>query len=855
MKLTKKILNTLLLLISLSFIHGCGGDGIGGTGVEPGVNSPALLTTITRVTIPFREHGYSNFETIVFHNQNEFDAFISDVNGQASWNEKTQFLQQIQAETIDFSKQNLFIYRITETSGSNVLTPKPPILTNNKITVNIDRQVPNVGTADIANYGLAYKVNKSITKVIFDNGTSQVTVDLTETPTITTQGKLIRSNSDDLLTYFQESIKRDYTNPNQGIEDTGLVFSVAPPAADAGSNSGVSSTNIQELGVDEADLIKTDGRYIYSVKKGSAITDTSSIPVDAPQGLSSLPVNNPQSSDVIRILDTQDSTGLSEIMNLKDEDNPWSIAGLYLHESQKRIIALSSTKQNYYPEWFNSSYFANTDTDVMFVDVDDPNAASITTKLSFEGQLIDSRRNGNTLYLVLRNYPNYQYVDDETLATSSNIDFLPRYTVGDSASQLLTPPEDCFVEEDQQGSADIITLVAVNLTSTTPQIKSHCYVGSAEAIYASQNALYLATTRWNYQTTNGIAVYDNEITTDIHKFAYDGLDFDYRGSGEVDGHLGFRQGSKSFRFSEYNGLLRVVTFDEDQWNFLPILVQPALEEPTNQSTTPAERKSPVVVSVLRDDPSSRSLQLVSKLPNANRPAAIGLPGEQLYASRFIGNRAYLITFRVIDPLYVIDLSNPEDLLIAGELKIDGYSEYLHPVSENLLLGVGKDAIPDTSGATGNDGRGAWYQGVKLSLLDVSDPANPREADKMILGKRGTDATALYTHHGLTGLKVNDSYRVAIPMRLHDQTSQSSNSITPSTFYEYTQTGLYRFEIDINNQTIEQKNALVVATSSEQTSRNIYDDRSVIINNDVLYMHNGDFWKQDWQGNNTVIGPE
>jgi len=491
----------------------------------------------------------------------------------------------------------------------------------------------------------------------------------------------------------------------------------------------------------------------------------------------------------------------------------------------------------------------------MFVDVTDPSAASITTKLSFEGQLIDSRRNGNTLYLVLRNYPNYQYVDDETLATSTNTDFLPRYSVGDSSSQLLTPPEDCFVEEDQQGTADIITLVAVNLTSTTPQIKSHCYVGSAEAIYASPNALYLATTRWNYQAINGFAQYDNEITTDIHKFAYDGLNFEYRGSGEVDGHLGFRQGSKSFRFSEYDGLLRVVTFDEDQWNFLPILVAPAIDESTDESTTPVERKSPVVVSILKDDPSSRSLKLVSKLPNATRPAAIGLPGEQLYASRFIGNRAYLITFRVIDPLYVIDLSDPEDPLIAGELKIEGYSEYLHPISENLLLGVGKDAVPDTSGSIVNDGRGAWYQGVKLSLLDITDPANPTEADKMIIGKRGTDATALYTHHGLTGLKVDDRYRVAIPMRLHDQLNQSVASIGPSTFYDYTQTGLYRFEIDINNQTIEQKNTLVVADSSDQSSRNIYDDRSVIINNDVLYMHNGDLWKQDWQGNNTVVGPK
>jgi len=323
MKFIKKILSTLMLLISLSFIQGCGGDGIGGTGIEPGVNTPGLQSKITQITIPFREHGYANFDTTVFHDQDAFNAFINDVNGQSAWNQKELFLQQIQAVSVDFSKENLFVYRITETSGSNTLTPKAPVLTNNKVTVVIDRVVPAIGTADIANYGLAYKVDKSITEVIFDNGTTQDPVDLTDIPTITTQGKLIRSNPEDLLTYFQESIKRDRSNPNGGLVPTDVVFSVTPPTAD--SNSGVSSTNIQELGVDEADLIKTNGRYIYSVKKGS-FNDGSSASTGAPQSVSVLPPNNPQNSDVIRILDNQDSSGLSEIMSLSDDDNPWSIA-------------------------------------------------------------------------------------------------------------------------------------------------------------------------------------------------------------------------------------------------------------------------------------------------------------------------------------------------------------------------------------------------------------------------------------------------------------------------------------------------------------------------------------------------
>ena len=163
-------------------------------------------------------------------------------------------------------------------------------------------------------------------------------------------------------------------------------------------------------------------------------------------------------------MDTQGSAGLTEIKNLSDSDKPWNIAGLYLHEAQKKLVALSSLKQNYYTNWFNSGYFVNQNTDVLFIDIDDPSNANITKKISFDGTLVDSRRNGDTLYMVLRHFPNYQYTDDQRLATSTNNDFLPTYRIGDSQSQLITAPEDCYFEEGQERYADVITLVAVDLT-------------------------------------------------------------------------------------------------------------------------------------------------------------------------------------------------------------------------------------------------------------------------------------------------------------------------------------------------------------------------------------------------------
>lgn len=655
-------------------------------------------------------------------------------------------------------------------------------------------------------------------------------------------GALARSNEQKLSAYFQDSIK---------LNKSGSVtnFSNAPSQqSDNSSGATTSKTNIQEKGVDEADLIKTDGRYIYSVKKPSFINHKLDVTRSSllPETLD---------SDVIRIMDTQDVTGIKEIKQFTNDtqskEKPWNITGLYLYEAKKNLIALSSLNQGYYTNWFNSQYFSKQETNIFFIDIEDPKSSEIVSTIHFDGQLIDSRRNGNTLYMVLRHYPDYKFISNENLEATTTRDFLPTYRIGTTEKQPLVKPENCYTTKDNSQSLDVITLVAVDLKVNPPQVNSQCYVGSAEAIYASQNALYLATTKSNYSSTKGIASYNSKTTTDIHKFNYNGLNFDYRGSGEVDGHLGYKQDSKSFRFSEHNGLLRVITFDEDQWlTILPIegIANQTLNKVTSNNS---EIKSPVSISILKDDATNKSLTLVSKLPNKSRPQPIGLPQEKLYATRFIGDRAYVVTFRVTDPLYVLNLSDPNDPLIAGELKIDGYSDYLHPITETLILGIGKDAIPS---GTGDDARGAWYQGVKLSLIDVSDPANPIEADKVILGKRGTESTVLNNHHAFTSLQIDNNVRIAIPVELHE-TENGEEKVNQ--YHMYKQTGLYRFEINIDSQKIVKLPILEVANAISQPEyfHPITNDRSVFIGENVYYMHNGRFWLQDWLGNDEVIGPK
>ena len=118
------------------------------------------------------------------------------------------------------------------------------------------------------------------------------------------------------------------------------------------------------------------------------------------------------------------------------------------------------------------------------------------------------------------------------------------------------------------------------------------------------------------------------------------------------------------------------------------------------------------------------------------------PGETIYSARFMGERCYLVTFRQIDPFFVIDLRNPYDPKVLGELKITGYSDYLHPYDENHVIGIGKETV------AAEQGDFVWYQGVKISLFDVSDVGNPQEIAKYEIGDRGTDSSVLRDHKAL-----------------------------------------------------------------------------------------------------------
>ncbi len=633
------------------------------------------------------------------------------------------------------------------------------------------------------------------------------------------------TNEAGLTAYFREALGPQSTAYlNTVWAKDALGFSTAAsPAASPGV--AVSGTTLQESGVDEADTIKSDGVFVFNLESGKAATQgTGAGDVLRRQRLVAGDTTKLQPVDSVSGLFSADVRGSS----------------MYLDTDRRQVVALGERGGpiGIYDLWFAPQFWGSGTTELALVNASaDAAAMQKHRHVRINAQLIGSRRLGATLYLVLRSYPQVKGLDPAwpTAKTGSNqllldqvqaASLLPTYSVDGGPALALVQPSSCLVQDaNTVKTADLITMVAIDLSASTHRHTARCFVGGTEAFYMSEKSLYLATTRNTYSYSGALPVYAGQTTTDVHKFALDGLDMVYRGSGNVQGHLGFEQNRKSFRMGEYQGALRVITQTDTVWGGWT-----ALPAPVPAATSPGR------LSILQED--ATGLVVAGELPNAARPAPLGKAGEQLYASRFVGTRGYLVTYRLTDPLYVLDLSNPKDPKVAGELQVSGYSDYLFPLSETLLLGVGKDAISD---GTAGDGRFAWYQGVKVSLIDVTDPAKPVESARSLIGRRGTDATVLRNHHGIALQTLGNTVRVSLPVNVHDTAPAGSKGLA-SDYFSFTRTELQKFEVNLTNKTLLGRAALASPLGGE---RDISADRSLLWNDQVHYFQAGGWMSGAW----------
>jgi len=639
------------------------------------------------------------------------------------------------------------------------------------------------------------------------------------------------TNEAALTAYFREALGPSSKNYLGSIWAVDVVAATTSAAPTAGAPA-FSGTTLQEVGVDEADRIKSDGTFVFSLDQTAAKDSARNLL--RRQRLNAGAVDAALSPvDELKVPFSGDARG----------------TGLYLDSERRQLAAMAegNTAFGIYNAWFSPQSWGQGVTEVALIDSASTTRLLTRRMLRMSAQMIGSRRLGSTLYVVLRSYPQVPGLDPRWPAekTASNnaligsvqaSQLLPTLSIDGGPAQALVEASSCFTQADNAvKSADVITVVGIDLAAAAHRHAAVCFTGGTEAFYMSEQSLYLATTRNTYSYSGAFPTYASQTSTDIHKFALNGLDIAYRGSGSVTGHLGFDQNRKSFRMGEYNGMLRIITQTQTTWfgwvnvNVLPVT-------PTPAPAAPALADSPGRLTILQE--SAGALAAVGELPNANRPQPLGKPGEQLYASRLLGARGYLVTYRLTDPLYVLDLSNPSDPKVAGELQVDGYSDYLFPLTENLLLGVGKDAQSDGSAG---DGRFAWYQGVKLSLIDVSDPTQPREAARSIIGRRGTDATVLRDHHGIALQTLGNTVRVSLPVSLHDSPPQFATG-KPSDYFGFTRTELQRFEIDLTGRSLFRRPAIAAKLPDQ---RDIGGDRSLLWNDQVHYYQDGLWTSSGW----------
>ncbi len=638
----------------------------------------------------------------------------------------------------------------------------------------------------------------------------------------------------ELLSFYKAVLrKRAERNEAMGLMAP-LPTAVASPASGgdaAPPAANISGTNVQEAGVDEDDLIKTDGNRIFTLVRDINSTNGSQ---------TNRLVGHTRSANGIAVQDGQLTllSGSYDIQGMQyaKEANTVAIIG-----SQYKQITNGTSPSVSLPGANSPSispYFGYAQTSIEIVG--GQTALPKKQTLVIDGAFLATRLIGNTLYVASTWQP--RVAADVLPATTSAADrskaidaltaseILPTISVDGGVATALLAETDCFLQtKNASTQLALTTIVAIELNSSSLKRTVRCLLGGQEAFYMTPQSVYFATARWEYPVVNGAAqttVLPPNIFTDIHKFNLADNTINYRGSGSVDGHLGWNKEQKSYRFSEFEGALRVVTFTGSQGWVLPAVTA------TNLPTTAA---SPATITILKeglDSNSKAALLTQAKLPNSSRPLPIGKPNEQIFAVRFQGTKAYVVTFRQTDPLYVIDLSSNTDPKLAGELNITGFSDYLVPLSNNLLFGIGKDA--DVNGVLG---------GVKIALFDIANPAQPREVASRVFGDRWSSSAQDYSSHGVNILTVGNQARIALPVRL-TKTAANGTVINESQ-------ALRRLEINTANKSLTEKtpagNVLFndLPSGAIWGSHDISRERSLQIDGSIYYLSGGRLATYSW----------
>jgi uncharacterized secreted protein with C-terminal beta-propeller domain len=599
-------------------------------------------------------------------------------------------------------------------------------------------------------------------------GVALFSVYILREPETSDQNKLKKFSSYDELTNFvKTNIEASSYYGGTFATRIGAPL-MAPTAQKAGevaptSSEDYSTTNIQVEGVDEADIVKNDGKYIYVVSGGKIVI------VDA------YPAENAKILSEIELNGTP-----REIFINRDKLIVFGQAQYEYYTPKVGISEIGIVPPRYAPKTFVKVY-----------DVSDRQNPILKRNVSVDGDYFDSRMIGDYVYVIINqpvyysepepiplpviqsetkvktilaseiyyfDFPDSSYIytnivavntqnDDEEISSKT---FLMGYSQNmyvstDNIFIVYTKRFSEFDFYDRIIDKVIVPIVPSNIQSKINDIKNSdiskyekmqeigkLFQNYLDSLNPEEAANVMKTVEEKMEDVQKEIAKEMEKTI-IHKISVSNGKIDYKTNGDVPGYV-----LNQFSMDEYNGYFRI-------------------------STTTGSWRTQLANNVYVLDDNLKTVGKVEDLAS----------GERIYSARFVGEKGFMVTFRQIDPLFVIDLSDPNNPKVLGYLKIPGVSDYLHPYDETHLIGVGRDAT--------EQGR---IQGMKLSLFDITDVSNPKEISKYIIGESGTDSDALRDHKAFLFSKSKNL--LVIPIRLSESGKWNAWQ------------GAYVFNLDLDN---------------------------------------------------------
>lgn len=520
-------------------------------------------------------------------------------------------------------------------------------------------------------------------------------------------------------------------------------------AAKAEEAKDYSGTNVQVEGVDEADVVKTDGEFIYQVS-GNRIHIARAYPAEE--------------MALEATIDLTDSK-LNPIELFVDNDRLIVIGTSYEHIDNAvpvNKIAVPEAKRLIAPALQSS-------VKTIIYDIADRKNPQALKEVETEGSYVSSRKIGSQVYVIANRYLDRYGILNEDAEPDG-----PAYRDSSVSGQWIKMPYEDIRYFPDSNLTSYMVIAGLDVLNPEKPSQISVYLGSAQNVYASAGSLYIT---HSHNQLNPIivrpakdetaaavkeqAVVESQEASVIYKFLLEDGKARFAAKGQVPGTV-----LNQFSMDEANGYFRIATTKGDVWR-------------TGEGT------------------SKNNLYILDESMNITGLIEDIAPGERIYSVRFMGGRGYMVTFKKVDPLFVLDLSNPHSPSILGKLKIPGYSDYLHPYDENHLIGFGKDAVEvsnESLGSGQSSSTTAYYQGMKVSMFDVTDVSQPKELFQTVIGDRGTDSELLSNHKALLFSK--EKNLLAFPVTVAEVPSSAKDQAGASTYGQFVFQGAYVYQIDL-----------------------------------------------------------